>query len=424
MDSSPTPHSEVHRSDVLILGGGVIGIACALLLAREGRAVAILEQGQIGRGSSHGNCGTITPSHLPLNGPGVIAKALKWLLTPDAPLRVKPSLDPALLAWLLHFAAQCNARDLRRITQTKLPLLLASRERLEQLIRDEQLDCEFVPSGTMYVWNSEPGFAAAQAEYALLREVGIDVQRFDGDEARRREPALNERIVGGHFHPGDARLRPDRYVAALAQRAREAGCRFVEACSVQGIRSSAGRIEAVATTQGEWQAQDYVLALGAWSPLLAQHIGLDLPIQPGKGYSITYADPANAPRVPLVLKERSVCVTRWDSGWRLGSTMEFAGYDSTLNRTRLDALKRGAAQYLQHAESPVVEEEWYGWRPMTWDELPIIGRSPRHANLTLATGHGMLGISLSAITAQLVCDELCRRRAVLDARPFSPARFA
>ena len=134
-----------------------------------------------------------------------------------------------------------------------------------------------------------------------------------------------------------------------------------------------------------------MLALGAWSPRLARTLDLRLPIQPGKGYSITYERPARCPRIPLVCKERSVCVTAWSSGYRLGSTMEFAGFDASLNRTRLDALERGAGEYLHEPVGPRRLEEWYGWRPMTWDDLPIIGRSPRHPNLVLATGHGMLG---------------------------------
>ena len=411
------------HSDVLILGGGVIGLATALRLLREGRSVRLLEQQRVGSGSSHGNCGTITPSHLPLNTPGTISKALRWLLTPDAPLRVKPRVDAALLAWLLRFAALCNARDLRRITAAKIPLLQTSRELLEQLIRDERLDCEFEAGGTMYVWREPAAFDAAQAEYRLLEEVGIAVERFDGDEARRREPALNADIVGGHFHPGDARLRPDRYVAELARKVNEAGGELCEHCSVEGFRVEAGHIVAVATTHGEYSGDEIVLALGAWSPILGRALNLQLPIQPGKGYSITYSQPPAAPRIPLVLKERSVCVTRWDSGYRLGSTMEFAGYDRSLNRRRLDALKRGAAEYLREPYGAQLEEEWYGWRPMTRDELPIIGRAPGYDNLTLATGHGMLGVSLSAVTAQLVADMLAGRTPLLDAAPFAPSRF-
>jgi len=148
-----------------------------------------------------------------------------------------------------------------------------------------------------------------------------------------------------------------------------------------------------------------------------------VPIQPGKGYSITYSRPALAPRMPLVLKERSVCVTAWSSGYRLGSTMEFAGYDTSLNRTRLDALRRGAAEYLHEPEGPAVVEEWYGWRPMTPDDLPVLGRTPQADNLVLATGHGMLGVSMSAITGFLISEVVTGQPPSLDLAPYNAARF-
>lgn len=411
------------RSDVLILGGGVIGLACALFLLRAGRGVTVLEQNTVGSGASHGNCGTITPSHLPLHAPGTLAKGLKWMLKADAPLYIKPSLDPALLGWLLRFARLCNARDFHATAVVKARLLLASRERLAALIHDERLACEFEDSGTLYVYRDEAAYAPAAAEAQLLRELGVPVAVLDGAALRAREPALNASVVGGHFHAGDARLRPNAFVAELARAVHAAGGRICEQTAVTGFRIDAGRIEAVATTQGEFAGDEVLLALGAWSPRFAKALSLRLPIVPGKGYSITYARPRLAPVIPLVLKECGVCVTSWDSGYRLGSTMEFAGYDTRLNRTRLDALARGAAEYLHDPVGPRIEEEWYGWRPMTPDDLPVLGRAGSLANLWLATGHGMLGVSLAAITGQLLAELICGRPPALDVAPYSPARF-
>jgi len=412
------------KSEILILGGGVIGLSCALFLLRAGRSVTVLDQGVVGHGSSRGNCGTITPSHLPLHAPGTVAKALKWMLKRNAPFYVKPTLDPELLVWMLNFARLCNPRDFRRTAHVKTELLLRSRERLGSLIRDEQLDCEFADSGTLYVWRESKALAAAYHDYEMLREVGVPVELLDGAALRAKEPALKDGMAGGHWHSGDARLRPDRYVAELARVVRAAGGSILEQTTVQGFRNDGQRIAGVATAQGEITADEVVLALGAWSPLIGRQLDLRLPIQPGKGYSITYSRPQHAPQIPLVLQERSVCVTAWGSGYRLGSTMEFSGYDSTLNQRRLDALKRGAAEYLEQPEGPAIEEQWYGWRPMTYDDLPIIGRAPAFSNLMLATGHGMLGVSLSAITAQLVTEMLTGQSPSLDPLPCSPQRFA
>jgi len=415
---------EARRNDVLILGGGVIGLACALYLLRAGRGVTVLEQGRAGGATSHGNCGTITPSHaVPLAMPGMIAQGLRWLLKPDAPFRIAPRLDFALFEWLLQFAHRCNWSDFKRITAHKAPLLRLSRAALEELIRDERLDCEFEPVGTLNVYRDARAFEASRWLPEALRACDLPIEVLDGAQCRAREPALNDSIVGGYFNPFDAHLRPDRYAAELARAVRARGGRIEESTRIEGFRLDGARIGAVRTERGEFAGGEVLLALGSWSPLLARQLDLRLPIQPGKGYSITYTRPQRCPRIPLALKERAVCVTGWQSGYRLGSTMEFAGYDASLNRTRLDALRRGAAEYLHEPEGGEIVEEWYGWRPMTYDDLPILGRAARVQNLTLATGHGMLGVTMSAATGLLLGELLCGRPPPLDLAPFSPARF-
>ena len=414
----------LRQSDVLILGGGAVGLACALYLLRAGRSVTVLDRGEVGAATSHGNCGTITPSHaVPLAAPGVLAQGLRWMLKKDAPLRIAPRLDFTLFEWLLQFAWRCNARECRRITAIKAPLLMQARAELEMLVRDEKLACEFQASGTLNVYRDARAFEHSREMALLPAEFGLPVETLDGLACRRREPALNDNIVGGYFHSGDAQLRPERYCAELAGAIVAAGGEIREFAAIDGFRTTAGKVESVVTNQGELAAREIIFALGAWSPQIGKMLDLRIPIQPGKGYSITYTRPARYPRIPLSLKERAVCVTAWDSGYRLGSTMEFSGYDDSLNRTRLDALKRGAAEYLIEPEGPCVVEEWYGWRPMTWDDLPILGRAATLKNLVLATGHGMLGITMSAITGRLIAETVCDTPPSLDTALFSPARF-
>lgn len=412
------------KFDVVILGGGVIGLACAHYLLKAGRRVLIIEQKVVGSGSSHGNCGTITPSHAtPLAMPGLMPSVLRWMLQTDAPLYIKPRLDIQLLAWLLKFRQHCNWVDFRRITAIKSTLLMRSRELLEQLVDDEKLECGFQSSGTMYVYRDAYALEKSRWLPQALSEVGLPIETIDGTRARAIEPALNDSVVGGYLNPVDAYLCPERYVAELARCVREQGGDIQESTKVRGFRSSADRIDAVSTDRGEFAGCEIVLALGAWSPLFAKQLNLRLPIQPGKGYSITYDRPALCPRIPLVLKERSVCVTSWANGYRLGSTMEFSGYDTCMNRIRLDALVRAAGEYLHEPTGARVIEEWYGWRPMTYDDLPILGRSPQHSNLTLATGHGMLGVSMSAMSGVLISELLCDKSTSLDMTPYNPARF-
>lgn len=413
------------RTDVLILGGGVIGLACALYLLKAGASVRVLEQGTPGCGSSHGNCGTITPSHAaPLAMPGMIGVALRSMLTADAPLYLNPRFDGPRLRWLLGFARHCNWRDFTRATTARAAILQRSRLLLAGLVRDEQLDCEFVEEGDLYVYRTVRKQAADVHDHvAVLERLGIEVQRLRGEQIEIMEPALKPGVVGGLLHPGDARLRPDRYAAELARRVVELGGVIETGARIDRFGTANGRIDDVHSSRGTFHGDEVVMALGAWSPLLAKTLDLRLPMQPGKGYSLTYSRPVRAPRHALVLREASVCVTTWASGYRLGSTMEFSGYAEGLNRTRLDALRRGAASGLREPEGPELLEEWWGWRPMSVDEVPIIGRSTSWSNLLLATAHGMLGVSMSAATGELIASILGGPASPVDATPYAPARF-
>lgn len=410
--------------DVLILGGGVIGLSCAYYLLKSGRSVCILERDTVGAATSFGNCGTITPSHIPpLAAPGMVVKAMKWMLTPDAPFYVKPTLDATLILWLLNFAVHCNKKDWRASSLSKMALLHNSRRLLESLIIQEGLQCEFAATGMHNVYKSMFEFEKAAKEAEAVREFGLEPKILTADELAKDEPALKAGMAGAIHYPGDAHLRPDLLTAELSRVVRQLGGEIIENCEVLGIETGHDQVQKITTSRGEYQASDYLFALGPWSSKMLRAINLDLPVQPGKGYSITYTSPALAPKRPVVLKERSICVTIWGSGFRLGSTMEFSGYDDRLNRRRLDALERGAGEYLHEPVGPLKIEEWYGWRPMTWDDLPILGAVPNYKNAWLATGHGMLGVSMSTVTGHLLADLICRRTPIIDPAPYSINRF-
>lgn len=419
------PAANASADDVLILGAGVIGLACAHYLLEAGRSVRILERGAIGAATSFGNCGTITPSHAPpLAAPGTIGRALRWMLQPDAPLYIRPRFDPVLAHWLLRFAARCNARDWRASATAKFALLDHSRREIEALVRGLALDCGFSASGFRYVYRDAVVLDTALADLPKLHEIGIAAHALDARTLAEAEPALLDGMAGAVEFPGDAQLRPDAFTRELARSLRARGAFIEEGVEVTGFGTAEGRVDRVRTARGEYRARDVVAAFGPWSPAMLRALRLRLPIQPGKGYSITWSRPKVAPRMPMVLRERSVCVTAWEDGFRLGSTMEFSGYDPRLNRTRLDALERAAREYLREPVGEQRREEWYGWRPMTWDDLPLIGPAPGYDNLWLATGHGMMGMSMSAGTGQLLSQLMTGGETSIDPRPYRPQRFA
>ncbi|HXH00921.1 MAG TPA: FAD-dependent oxidoreductase, partial [Xanthomonadaceae bacterium] len=334
------------RDDVIIIGGGVIGLSCALALTEAGRQVRVLDVGRIGGGASYGNCGTLTPSHAPpLAAPGMALQALRWMLRPDAPLYIRPRFDPALWRWLAGLAARCNPRDWRASASARAALLHDSQARLGDWIARHGIACEYRRDGVDYVYRDPAAFEAMLAGLHELQALGVESRIIDGADFAREEPAVLPGLAGVVHFPGDASLRPDAFVAGLARAAREAGATLEEDCDVRDVQASRGGMR-LRTARGERDAGDVVMALGAWSPLLARRLGIRLPMQPGKGYSMTWSPPLLTPKRPLVLREVAVCVTSWSSGFRLGSTMEFSGFDTSLNPRRLDALERGAAAYL------------------------------------------------------------------------------
>lgn len=412
-------------SRAIIIGGGVIGAACAHYLVKAGWEVEIIDQGAFGKGCSHGNCGYVCPSHvLPLAEPGAVWRTLKAMFKKDSPFYIKPRIDFALWSWLLRFMSRCKPQYVLQAGKAIQALLQSSRALYETLIRDEHIECEWQTRGLLFVLQSQHAMEHYAGTDAFLREhFNMGAERYDSDSLLSLEPALKPGLAGGWLYTSDAHLRPDRLMASWKQTLAARGVRIHEQCPMRGVITEQGRVKAVRTSRGEMAADAFVMATGAWTPLHNRDLGCKVPIQPGKGYSITMPRPATCPTYPLIFEEHRVAVTPMPSGYRLGSTMEFAGYDATLNPKRLALLKAGAMHYLQEPFCDPVEEEWYGWRPMTPDSLPIIGPTPAYANLLIAAGHSMLGLSMAPATGKLIAELLSGDKPHVEPGPYAVTRF-
>ncbi len=409
---------------VVVVGGGVIGAACAYYLSRAGHAVTVLDQGTFGRGCSHGNCGLVCPSHvLPLAVPGAVRGALKALLSPRSPFRIRPGLNLSLWAWLYQFARRCNTADMMAAGRGIQALLNASRRLYDELLRDEGLACEWESRGLLFVFQTRQAFEHYGETDRVLREAfAMPATRYDGDAVCDLEPALKPGLAGGWYYQAEAHLRPDRLMAEWRRVLEGRGVVIREDCAARQFVSANGNARAVVTDAGEVDGEAFIVAAGAWTPLLQRELGCTIPIQPGKGYSITMARPATCPAIPLIFEEHRVVATPFASGYRLGSMMEFAGYDAVLDPRRLALLRRGAEPYLHEPYAEPVQEEWFGWRPMTPDGLPRIGPSPALANVVVAAGHNMLGLSMAPGTGKLVAELLGGTSPRVDPRPYALRR--
>ncbi len=412
-------------SDVIIVGGGIIGACSAYYLSRAGARVRIVERSTFGSACSSANCGLVCPSHvLPLTTPGAIGRAVRSLFQKDAAFAVKFRLDPSLWGWLLSFARRCNPTDMLAAGRGIQALLNSSRQLYEQLITAERLDCDWETQGLLFVFASEAGLEHyAETNRLISDNFGMPAKAFIGQELQDLEPALKPGLAGGFLYERDAHLRPERLLAELRRILEARGVQIVEHCAVEQVKQSAGRATALVTHQGELTADTYLFATGAWTPLFNRELGCRVPIQPGKGYSLTMPRPECCPQLPLIFEEHHVAVTPWASGYRLGSTMEFSGYDTHLNPRRLELLKQGASHYLHEPHCEPVLETWYGWRPMTPDSKPVIDRSPRHDNVWLAAGHNMLGLSMAPATGKLLTELLSGQSPHVDPGAYRLARF-
>ena len=417
-----------HRaSDVVVVGAGVVGIAAAYYLGARGASVTVVDKGEVAGGASYGNAGLVVPSHsVPLPHPGVLSQGLRFLLDRDNPFYVKPRLDRDLVSWLLAFRRCCTETHVRRAVPVIRDLSQASLALFKELAG--RFDFGFRHDGLLVVYRTERGLEDGRHEADVLNAAGIAAKVVDGAAARGLEPSLRPDIAGAVLFPDDAHVTPHRFVRGLARAAEGLGVTIRTGAEVLGFRTDGRRIRVVETTRGDQACDHVVLATGSWSPALGRALDLSLPIQPAKGYSVTYEQPPEGPRLPMLLVEARVAVTPMQTergGWlRFGGTLELAGLDLSIDRRRVAAIERGARQFVALPDTLPLLEVWRGLRPCTPDGLPMIGRPRRWQNVVLATGHAMLGLTLGPVTGRLVAQVITGERPLFDLGPVDPDRFA
>jgi D-amino-acid dehydrogenase len=411
-------------ADVLVLGGGVVGVACARELARRGRRVVVLDRDRIGRGCSFGNAGWLTPSiAFPLAAPGLVRKAARWLLDPESPFYIQPRADPALLLWLVRFLLATRRSRFERGAAALVAMARWSVDAWQEIAARSPLPFGFERNGLLVIHETEAGLAAGRADAAMTARFGIASEAWSADELRDREPAVRGTPRGAIHYPGDAHCEPYAAVGALAEDARADGAMFVEGAEVTGVERSGGAVAAVHTSRGRFAARDVVLAAGAWSGALGRTLGLRLPMRGGKGYTLVLARLDPQPARSLYLAERKVAVNPHADALRLSGTLELVDGDLSVNRRRVDGIVRSARGLLDLPEPLEVRELWCGLRPCLPDGMPAIGRARGSRNLWLATGHQMTGLKAAPGTARLLAELMSGEPPSFDPGPFRADRY-
>jgi D-amino-acid dehydrogenase len=415
---------------IVIVGGGVIGLCVAYYCMRRGMAVTLVERNPERRdGCSFGNAGMLVTSHfVPLAAPGMVALALKWMWNPASPFYVKPRLSPELLAWGYRFWRAATPGHVRRCAPLLRDLSEASHRCFEELAALPGSDFGLVRKGLLMLCRTRHGLDEESATAKMGRALGIAAEVLDAKAAAALDPGIRMEVEGAVYFPGDLHMTPDRFVNEMQAHLAVNGVEFAWNSEVTGWRIERDRhVLAVATRDGrEIEGDEFVLAGGSWTPRIARELRLALPIEAGKGYSLTLPAPARLPAICAILSEARLAVTPMGRALRFAGTMEIAGLDEAINPVRIRGIIESATTYYPEIKASDFEgiAPWRGLRPCSPDGMPYIGRTGRYANLSIASGHAMMGMSLGPVTGQLIAEILSGETPGIDLTLVSPDRYA
>lgn len=409
-----------------MIGAGVVGLFCAYFLRQRGARVTVIERGEVGGpGScSYGNTGFVgTQGSAGLAEPGVLTQGLRWLADPESPFYIKPRLDPALVSWLWHFRRFCNERSAQEVFRVLLAMKQRSLEILTGLCASGSLAETFTAPGIVVACKTPEGFAKACRSVPQAVSLGVPLRVLEPGELAALEPDTEFDISGALINAEGAALFVPGFVTAFARVLTGLGVEILANTEAQGFRVTGGKVTSVLTKSGELAPDEVVIAAGAWSPATARKLGIGLTMQPAKGYSITVKAPQGAPRLPVILSEGKVAVMPLGDQIRFGGTLELSGLDAAVSQRRVDGIRRTVHSYLPQLEATETVETWSGFRPCTPDSVPFVGRAERYANVSIACGHGYIGMGLAPGTGELIAQIITGERPDTDPEPFRVDRF-
>ncbi len=411
---------------VTIVGGGVIGLCSAYYLTKSGYDVRLIDRGDIHSGTSFGNAGYVSPSHfVPLASPGIVAKGLQWMLSSSSPFYIKPRLDWDLIRWGFTFwknatqkTVEKNAKPLNDLLHLSRALTSDIKNDLGNTFRMEEIGC------FMLYKNPE----TEKHEIELAKEAmkfNLETRIMNAQEVQALETEVEVNVRGGVLYPIDCHLHPGDFMNTLFTYLKSKGTEFQLNTTVTGFGKRGSHITTVHTDKGDFECEELVIATGSWLPEISKSLGIDIILQAGKGYSMTFEKMAHNLKYPAILVDNRVAMTPMGRDLRMGGTMEISGLSSPTLIKRAQAIFKASKEYYPglEVEFPSTDKIWSGFRPLSPDGLPYIGRHSKYNNITIAGGHAMLGLSLAAATGKLVEELVAESKVSMPLKPFDVERF-
>lgn len=412
---------------VSIIGGGVIGLCSAYYLQKAGHEVTVIDRKDITDGCSFGNMGYISPSHfIPLATPGIIKQGLKWMMSSSSPFYIKPRLNLDLLRWGMTFWKKSTAKNVEQNAPHLNNLLQLSRHLMNDLKNELPGSFDMIEKGCWMLYKSEKTgehekHLAEQANHFGLKTITCTAQ-----QVQEYETEVELDIAGGILYLDDCHIDSSKFMRLLHKQLEEQGVVFRLNTEVRSFEKSGEKITAVVTDKEKISCDELVIANGSWLGNISKMLGIKMLMQPGKGYSIVYNGLEKNLQYPSILVDDRTATTPINKWLRIGGTMELSGHSDNILPKRVMAIYNAFKKYYPKMDlpEPDISKAWFGYRPVTPDGMPYIGRHTKYNNLVYAGGHAMLGVSAAAGTGQLIKEIIAEEKPAIGITAFDPERFS
>ena len=410
--------------NIIVIGGGIIGLSSAYYLQKEGHQVTIIDQSNMDAGASYVNAGYLSPSHIiPLSAPGVMRKGIKWMFDKSSPLFIKPRLDADFLRWTWAFNKSCNPKHVERAAPVIKDIAVLSQDLYVDISEDENIDSHYETKGLFMLCQTQKSLEVEVNVAHYANRLGLEAREVNATEIKELEPNVEINAIGGVFFKCDHHTTPNEFMTGLKANLKSKGVQFFTNEKVIDLEISNTNIKSIKTERQTLHADEFVLAAGSWSNILSKKLGIKLLLQAGKGYRVN-SERETGITIPAILAEAKVAITPMNGFTRFAGTMEIAGINHSINKVRVEAIANAATRYYPNIKLTEHEKESAacGLRPVSPDGLPYIGKSKKCKNLTIASGHAMMGWSMATGTGKLVSEIISDKKPSLNLAPFHPDR--